>query len=298
MNILMTGGTGFVGSHLIAALLGKGHTIYCLTRQDKEDTAGVHYLKWLDGSMPNLDGVAIDICVNLAGAGIADKRWTAQRKQLILDSRVDATTEFVKIIHNLHPKPRLLINASAIGVYPTSQTTFFLDTEEHVAADNFLAETVISWEKAARPAGIRTVFTRFGLILGKDGGSLPLLTKQFAFLIGGPLGDGNQWYSWIHIDDVIAVMLFVMDHENIEGAVNVTAPHPVQQKKFAELLGQAMNRPAKVATPTTIIRLAMGERAILLLEGQRAYPQKLLNQNFAFVFPKIEDALADLIRDS
>ncbi|MBC6316488.1 TIGR01777 family oxidoreductase [Listeria grandensis] len=298
MNILMTGGTGFVGSHLMAALLGKGHTIYCLTRQDKEDTTGVHYLKWLDGSVPHLDGVAIDICVNLAGAGIADKRWTAQRKQLILDSRVDATTEFVKIIHNLHPKPRLLINASAIGVYPTSQTTFFLDTEEHAAADNFLAETVISWEKAARAAGIRTVFTRFGLILGKDGGSLPLLTKQFAFLIGGPLGDGNQWYSWIHIDDVIAVLLFVMDHENIEGAVNVTAPHPVQQKKFAELLGQAMNRPAKVATPKTIVRLAMGERAILLLEGQRAYPQKLLNQNFAFAFPKIEDALADLIRDS
>ncbi|MBC1458254.1 TIGR01777 family oxidoreductase [Listeria newyorkensis] len=298
MNILMTGGTGFIGRHLVPALVNKGHVVYILTRRDNEvDSENVRYIKWLDGSLPDLAVVSIDICINLAGAGIADKRWTAERKQLILDSRVDATTELVRIIHDLNPKPRLLINASAIGVYPTSQTTFFLDTEEHVAADNFLSETVISWEKAARASGIRTVFTRFGLILGKDGGSLPLLTKQFAFLIGGPLGEGNQWYSWIHIDDVVAAILFIMDSEQFEGPVNVTAPHPVQQKKFAELLGQAMKRPAKVATPASMIRLAMGERALLILEGQRVYPQKLLNQNFTFQFPQIEEALADLVQE-
>ncbi|KMT63071.1 TIGR01777 family oxidoreductase [Paenilisteria newyorkensis] len=298
MNILMTGGTGFIGHHLVPALVNKGHVVYILTRRDNEvDSENVRYIKWLDGALPDLAGVSIDICINLAGAGIADKRWTADRKRLILDSRVDTTTELVRIIHDLNPKPRLLINASAIGVYPTSQTTFFLDTEEHVAADNFLAETVISWEKAARASGIRTVFTRFGLILGKDGGSLPLLTKQFAFLIGGPLGEGNQWYSWIHIDDVVAAILCIMDSEKFDGAVNVTAPHPVQQKKFAELLGQAMKRPAKVATPASMIRLAMGERALLILEGQRVYPQKLLNQNFTFQFPQIEEALADLVQE-
>lgn len=298
MNILIAGGTGFIGQHLVPTLLDKGHVVYILTRQDgKVGTDNIHYIKWLDGSLPDLAGVSIDICINLAGAGIADKRWTEDRKQLILDSRVDATTELVRLIHSLKPKPRLLINASAIGVYPTSQTTFFLDTEEHVAADNFLAETVISWEKAARASGIRTVFTRFGLILGKDGGSLPLLTKQFSFLVGGPLGDGNQWYSWIHIDDVVGAIVFIMTNERIDGAVNVTAPHPVQQKKFAELLGQAMNRPAKVATPASMIRLAMGERAMLILKGQRVYPQKLLNQNFTFKFPQIETALADLVKE-
>ncbi|MBC1435540.1 TIGR01777 family protein [Listeria rocourtiae] len=298
MNILITGGTGFIGHHLVPALLDKGHVIYILTRRDdKADSGNVHYIKWLDGSLPNLAGIAIDVCINLAGAGIADKRWTEKRKQVILNSRVEVTTELVRIIHHLKLKPHILINASAIGVYPTSQTTFFLDTEEHVAADNFLAETVISWEKAARTSGIRTVFTRFGLILGRDGGSLPLLTKQFAFLIGGPLGDGNQWYSWIHIDDVVAAILFIMTNNRMEGAINITAPHPVQQKKFAELLGHAMNRPAKVATPASMVRLAMGERAMLVLEGQRVYPQKLLNQNFRFAFPQIEEALADLVQE-
>ncbi|EUJ44516.1 hypothetical protein PROCOU_13543 [Listeria rocourtiae FSL F6-920] len=237
MNILITGGTGFIGHHLVPALLDKGHVIYILTRRDdKVDSGNVHYIKWLDGSLPNLAGIAIDVCINLAGAGIADKRWTEKRKQVILNSRVEVTTELVRIIHHLKLKPHILINASAIGVYPTSQTTFFLDTEEHVAADNFLAETVISWEKAARTSGIRTVFTRFGLILGRDGGSLPLLTKQFAFLIGGPLGDGNQWYSWIHIDDVVAAILFIMTNNRMEGAINITAPHPVQQKNSRSCL--------------------------------------------------------------
>ncbi|AQY51435.1 hypothetical protein PWEIH_14611 [Listeria weihenstephanensis FSL R9-0317] len=297
MNILMTGGTGFIGSHLVPALIDNGHTVYILTRQDKEDTRKIHYLKWMNGDTPDLSGISIDICINLAGAAIADKRWTDNRKQVILESRVDATTELVKIIHNLQPKPKLLLNASAIGVYPTSQTTFFLDTEEHETADNFLAETVISWEKAARASGIRTVFTRFGLILGTDGGSLPVLTKQFSFLIGGPLGDGNQWYSWIHIDDVVRALLFIIENDKLEGPINITAPHPIQQKKFAELLGEAMNRPAKIAAPASMIRLAMGERAMLILEGQRVYPQKLLNENFSFKFPKIEDALADLIKE-
>ncbi|MBC1228399.1 TIGR01777 family oxidoreductase [Listeria booriae] len=297
MNILMTGGTGFVGTHLVKELVARGDTIYILTRQERTDSEKIYYLTWLNGKQPDLTGISIDVCINLAGAAIADKRWTESRKQLILESRETATEALVSIIHDLQPKPTLLINASAIGFYPTSQTTFFLDTEEHEAADNFLAETVISWEKAARASGIRTVFTRFGLILGTDGGSLPLLTKQFAYLAGGPLGDGNQWYSWIHIDDVVRALLFIMETDALEGAVNITAPHPVQQKKFAELLGQAMRRPAKIATPAAMIRLVLGERALLLLEGQRVYPQKLLNQNFEFTFPKIEDALANLIEE-
>lgn len=250
MNILMTGGTGFIGSHLVPALIDNGHTVYILTRQDKEDTRKIHYLKWMNGDTPDLSGISIDICINLAGAAIADKRWTDNRKQVILESRVDATTELVKIIHNLQPKPKLLLNASAIGVYPTSQTTFFLDTEEHETADNFLAETVISWEKAARASGIRTVFTRFGLILGTDGGSLPVLTKQFSFLIGGPLGDGNQWYSWIHIDDVVRALLFIIENDKLEGPINITAPHPIQQKKICRAIRRSDESTCQNCSPS------------------------------------------------
>ncbi|PZF87185.1 TIGR01777 family protein [Listeria ivanovii] len=299
MHILLTGATGFIGDHLVHELEKSNHEIYILTRQKLKNRANVHYIEWLTSDkLPNLEDLPIDICINLAGAGLMDGKWTNDRKKVIVNSRIEATSALLSIVKKMKTKPKLWINASAIGAYNTSKSTIYLDTEKNPYAPNFLGKTVYEWEKTASAAsdlGIRVVYARFGLVLGTDGGSFPIFEKMFQTFIGGKLGSGRQWYSWIHVNDVVAAMLFIFDHEQISGVVNFTAPHPVQEKKFAERLGKKLLKPYNTPIPKRIIKLVLGERAVTILDSQRAYPEKLMSNHFEFQFETLQEAIDDLV---
>lgn len=299
MHILLTGATGFIGDHLVHELEKSNHEIYILTRKQLKDRANVHYIEWLTSDkLPNLEDLPIDICINLAGEGLMDEKWSNDRKKVIVNSRIEATSALLSIVKKMKIKPKLWINASAIGAYNSSKSTIYLDTEENPYAANFLGKTVYEWEKTASAAndlGIRVVFARFGLVLGTDGGSFPAFKKLFQTYTGGKLGSGRQWYSWIHVDDVVAAMLFIFQHEQINGIVNFTAPHPVQEKKFAERLGKKMHKPYNTPIPKKMIYLILGERAMTILDSQRAYPEKLMSHHFEFQFETLQEAIDDLI---
>ncbi|MBC6297685.1 TIGR01777 family protein [Listeria sp. FSL L7-1517] len=299
MHILLTGATGFIGDHLVHELEKSNHEIYILTRKQLKDRANVHYIEWLTSDkLPNLEDLPIDICINLAGEGLMDEKWSNDRKKLIVNSRIEATSALLSIVKKMKIKPKLWINASAIGAYNSSKSTIYLDTEENPYAANFLGKTVYEWEKTASAAndlGIRVVYARFGLVLGTDGGSFPAFKKLFQTYTGGKLGSGRQWYSWIHVDDVVAAMLFIFQHEQINGIVNFTAPHPVQEKKFAERLGKKMHKPYNTPIPKKMISLILGERAMTILDSQRAYPEKLMSHHFEFQFETLQEAIDDLI---
>ncbi|MBC1483339.1 TIGR01777 family protein [Listeria sp. FSL L7-1485] len=299
MHILLTGATGFIGDHLVHELEKSNHEIYILTRKQLKDRANVHYIEWLTSDkLPNLEDLPIDICINLAGEGLMDEKWSNDRKKAIVNSRIEATSALLSIVKKMKIKPKLWINASAIGAYNSSKSTIYLDTEENPYAANFLGKTVYEWEKTASAAndlGIRVVYARFGLVLGTNGGSFPAFKKLFQTYTGGKLGSGRQWYSWIHVDDVVAAMLFIFQHEQINGIVNFTAPHPVQEKKFAERLGKKMHKPYNTPIPKKMISLILGERAMTILDSQRAYPEKLMSHHFEFQFETLQEAIDDLI---
>lgn len=303
MRILMSGATGFIGNHLVSYFQNEGHTLYILTRQPKEDQENIHYIGWLtdDNVIPDLGTTRIDVCINLAGASINGSRWTDEYKEKILTSRLAATSALLEIVKQLEQRPTTWINASAINIYPSSKRTIYLDTVKNPHKDDFLANTVARWEAKAKEAealGIRVVFTRFGLVLGNDGGAFPVFQKLFASFLGGRFAHGKNWYSFIHIDDLVRGYTHIIDHPEIAGVVNLTAPHPVTQKKFANILGHALHRPSKVNIPKFALRIGAGERATVLLESQRAQPQKLLESQFHFQYPTIEEAVDALVNDN
>ncbi|WP_163652575.1 TIGR01777 family oxidoreductase [Listeria sp. PSOL-1] len=299
MNILLAGGTGFIGSEMVHEFEKWADEIYILTRSPKKDYANVHYLEWLTEDVPlaDLRHLAIDVVINLAGAGLMEGRWGRARKQLIVSSRIEATSALISMIRRLDKKPELFINASAIGIYPASKSAVYLDTEMSNKDYHFLGRTAIEWEKTAQELekyDIRVVYARFGLILGTTGGAFPLFEKTFQSFLGGRFGSGNQWYSWIHIADIVRATEFVIHHKELSGGINFTAPHPVQQKKFAEQLGKKLHRPYKVIIPKQLIKIALGEKAVLITKGQRVYPAKLISNHFDFQFDTLDKALEDL----
>ncbi|WP_239256582.1 TIGR01777 family oxidoreductase [Listeria ilorinensis] len=300
MNILLAGGTGFIGSHLVHDFEKQTDHIYILTRHKQKDYANVHFIEWLQENepLPNLSSYKIDAVINLAGTSLSEGRWTAERKREIVTSRITATSALIAMLKKLEEKPQVLLNASAIGIYPPSRSAIYLDTEVCEKDYDFLGRTVIEWEKTASELthyGMRIVYLRFGMILGTDGGSFPMFEKTFQSFLGGRYGSGKQWYSWIHIDDVVRAVKFILQTPELSGGINLTAPHPVQQKKFADMLAKRLHRPSKLPIPKAALRLALGEKAQLVLTGQRAYPEKLLSHHFEFQFPTLSDALDDLL---
>ncbi|MDP4170971.1 MAG: TIGR01777 family oxidoreductase [Bacillota bacterium] len=299
MKIAIAGGSGFVGSALTKELLKQNHEIFILTRRQKTATTKgqVHFVEWLrkDGK-PWEQLHEIDFFINLAGESINSGRWTSERKKRILDSRLRATEEIFTILGKLNPKPRALINASAIGFYGTSLEETF--TEEYeVSGNDFLAETVHSWEKKASEAealGIRTVLCRFGIILDTSEGALPRIALPYKFFAGGKVASGSQWMSWIHIDDVVRGILFAMINEGLDGPVNFTAPEPVTMDQFGRELGTVMNRPHWLPVPGFALKLLLGEMSTLVVEGQRVLPKKLIAKGFDFRFPTLHSALNNL----
>lgn len=296
MKIAITGGTGLVGQALSSHLIQAGHQVFILTRDSSEShSINPKYVQWLNsGDRPENELEGLDAIVNLAGATINSK-WTDEYKRKIVDSRLQATSEVKRIIEELPTKPSVLVNASAVGYYGTSLSKEF--TEQSIKGSDFLADTVHLWEASAseiQDMGVRPVLCRFGVILDKNAGALPRMILPYKLFAGGKIGTGKQWLSWIHIEDVVRGIIFVIENTNVNGPVNFTAPSPVTMEQFGETLSKVLNRPHWMPVPSFALKILLGEMSILVLEGQRAMPEKLINAGFTFRYPELEDALKEI----
>ena len=278
MKIVVAGSSGLIGTRLLEALRKRG-----------DDAVGLPRF----GTAPwDVDGA--DAVVNLAGASVAGKRWTASYKKEILYSRVLTTRALVESIERAARKPRVLVNASAVGYYGGRRAPEDELVDESASpGSDFLATVVTAWEAEAQKASVRSVQLRTGVVLSRNGGALEKMLPPFKAFAGGPIGSGKQWLPWIHFDDEVAAIVFCID-EDLQGPVNLTAPQPATMDDFAEALGRALHRPSWARVPAAALRLAVGEFADVLLTGQRAVPKKLLDAGFRFRFPDLHAALADL----
>ncbi|USK60498.1 TIGR01777 family oxidoreductase [Peribacillus asahii] len=300
MNIAIAGGTGFVGTALVDELIKAHHTVFILTRHPEKyhNQNRVHYIGWLyEGARPENALNNLDVFINLAGESLNSGRWTAKRKQKITESRLIATKEMNRILAACTHKPSVVINASAIGVYGVSDQLTFSETTESIGED-FLAQTVKLWEHEAlrsKAYSNRVILARFGLILDQQGGALPMMILPYKLMAGGTMGRGTQWLSWIHIQDVIRGILFCIDQPKISGPVNFTSPEPTQMKPFGQMISSITHRPHWLPVPSFALKLALGEMSMLVLEGQRVQPTKLLHYHFSFSYPTLKQALTDLL---
>lgn len=299
MKILISGGTGFVGQKITQLLRENNHEIYILTRStdSHDDSEDVHYIEWLtDGAVPENNLTDIDAVVNLAGESINNGRWNDDQKKRIYDSRMEATDEILRIIRDMDTTPAVLINASAVGYYPPSETKIYTEQSSDKGSD-FLAKTVIDWEKKAMLAedeGVRVACSRFGIILGKEDGALPSMALPYKLMAGGTVGSGKQWLSWVHHEDVARAILFAIENDTIEGPFNVTAPNPMRMKEFGETLGRVLNRPHWIPAPSFALKLALGDKSALVLEGQKVIPDVLKTAGFTFNYPTLHEALHEI----
>lgn len=299
MKIVIAGGSGLVGRKLTDILLQAGHEIIILSRNAKVSGDHVSYVKWLrSDTFPEHEIDQADAFVNLAGVSINDGRWTAKHRENIYESRMTATDELLRIIQALSKKPSVLINASAIGIYPASEKKIYTEQSTEVATD-FLAKTVYDWEQKAisvEANGVRAVCMRFGVVLSNDGGALPLMVLPYKLFIGGTVGTGQQWLSWVHVDDVARAIAFAINNDILRGPVNVTAPFPKRMKYFGQSIGTVLRRPHWFPVPSFAMNFALGEKSTLVLKGQHVLPEVLMDNDFTFSFPSLELALEDLFK--
>jgi uncharacterized protein (TIGR01777 family) len=300
MKILITGGTGFVGTQLTSRFIQEGNEVTILTRSLKESgqpTKGVSYLRG-DPTRKGPWQEAIpghDVIINLAGASIFSK-WSDEYKKLIRDSRVFTTRNIIEGIPSKFEKEISLVSTSAVGYYG-----FHGDEEldeESPPGNDFLARLAIEWEAEALKAkekGARVVITRFGIVLGKKGGVLGQMIPLFKKFIGGPIGSGQQWFSWVHIKDLAEAFAFLIKHPEISGPINVCSPNPVKNKDLAKALGRALHRPSFMPAPGFMVKLVLGEFGSVILEGQRVIPKRLIENGFVFKYPDIEKALQGIV---
>ncbi len=296
MKLVISGASGFIGQALTSQLLEKGHALTLLTRSAPRDpsTARKRWLHWTPGS-PGPWGTAIDGAegvINLSGEPIAAKRWTEDQKRRIRSSRLTATRSLVEAIGNAKQKPAFLLNASAVGYYgPRGDETI---TEEAPAGKDFLSQVCREWEEEANKAeslGVRVIRLRTGIVVGRGGGALAKMVPPFKFFFGGPLGSGKQWMSWIHLEDEVGLMLYLIEKSQAAGPFNATAPNPVQMKEFCQTLGKVMGRPCWAPVPAFALRVMLGELADMLLTGQRAIPAAAQKLGYEFRYLTLYNAL-------
>ena len=297
MQILITGGTGLIGRQLCKALLAEGHELTVFSRNPASVPvkcgAAVHALASLAQWQP---GQTFDAVINLAGEPIIDKSWTAKRKQMLWDSRVTLTEELVRRIAAANHRPAVLLSGSAVGYYG-DRGDVMLD-EAAGAGENFAAQLCKAWEDAARVAesvGVRVCLLRTAPVLSNDGGLLGRMLPPFRLGLGARLGDGKQWMSWVHMQDYVAMVLRLLHDPDAAGPYNMAAPQPATNAEFTATLAGVLHRPALFVAPALLLKLGMGERASLLLEGQRALPRKMEAAQYRFAFTNLADALRDLL---
>lgn len=296
MKILISGSHGLVGTALGNSLKHDGHEVFALVRHAPYSESEVEWSP--ERGSPALSGMeGMDAVVHLAGESIASGRWTEEKKRRIRDSRVKATTVLTEALSNLRQPPKTLISASAIGYYGNRGDLIL--HEGNAPGDDFLAGVCVEWEKAAESApqkGIRLVLARFGVILSTEGGALKKMLPPFRLGLGGRVGTGRQWMSWIALDDIVSALKFTLTNESLNGPVNFVAPNPVTNAEFTRTLGKVLARPTLFPVPAFAARLVFGEMAdALLLSSQRVAPQALLTAGFPFGFTKLEEALADCL---
>lgn len=310
MNILITGGTGLIGEALVTALLEDGHLLTVLTRNPENAQrrlpAGVRPIRW-DGRSPEgwanlveeMDAVINLVGESIAGESLADiltQRWTPSKKERILSSRLVAGQALVAAIQAASRKPGIFIQASAVGYYGPRQAQAI--DERAAAGSDFLAQVCRKWEDSTAPLdglGIRRIILRTGLVLSLKGGILPVMLLPIRLFVGGPLGNGRQAIPWIHLADEVNAIRFLLHQDAARGAYNLSAPNPVSQRELAQIAGRLLKRPSWFPVPAFALRLLLGEKASLVLEGQNAQPHKLIKAGYQFKFETLEDALQDLI---
>lgn len=301
MRIFITGSNGFVGTNLGRFLLNEGHEVTGLVRTEAKGNTlpkGTSYVVG-EGTQPGKWQEAVsghDVLINLAGVPIF-QRWTSAYKRLLHDTRILTTRNLVDAIPAERGSSVTLLSTSAVGYYGSTGDEEL--GESSPAGDDFLATLALDWEgeaAKAREKGVRVVITRFGVVLGRNGGALAQMIRPFRLFVGGPLGNGAQWFSWIHIEDLCRAAQFVMADKDISGPVNFTAPGPVRNRDLARAIGKVLRRPSIMPAPAFMIRLLMGEFGSVILSGQRVVPRLLQAQGFKFKFGDIEASLADLLR--
>ena len=301
MKVFITGGTGFVGTTLSQKLAQEGHEVTLLTRNIKSNPTAFQRVSYVEGDPtrkgPWQEKVADqDVVINLAGASIF-RRWTDSTKKLIWDSRIETTRNLVEALSARKDKESFLFSTSAVGYYGFHEEEV-LD-ESSPSGEGFLADLSKEWESAAVKAkehGVHVILMRFGIVLGRRGGALQQMIAPFKWWMGSPLGSGNQWFSWIHEQDLVDSFLYLIEQKKISGAVNCTAPNPVTNRELTHVLGEVLGKPTFMpAVPGFVMSLILGEFGSVLLKGQRVVPKKLLDAGFRFSFPDLRSALKDLL---
>ncbi|SMF32248.1 TIGR01777 family oxidoreductase [Streptomyces sp. Amel2xC10] len=290
-RIVVAGASGLIGGALVRSLAAEGYEVVRLVRHAPR---GEREVRW-DPERGRVDAAGLDGCdalVNLAGAGVGDRRWTDAYKRRIHDSRVHATAGLARAVAALDEPPRVWVNGSAMGFY--GETGDRVVDEDAPAGSGFLPELCVEWEAAADPArdaGVRTVFTRTGLVVARDGGAWGRLFPLFRAGLGGRLGDGRQYWSYIALHDEVAAIRHLLDRDDLSGPFNLTAPEPLTHREITEAMGRVLHRPTVFAVPAPVLRAALGEMAGDVLGSARVVPRRLLESGFVFAFPGIEDAI-------
>ena len=296
MHILLTGGTGLIGRQLCRHWLAQGHRLTVWSRRpDKVAKLCGAQVRGV-GRLEEVGPEPVDAVINLAGAPIVDRLWTHKRKALLWSSRINLTETLLAWLESREQKPKVLISGSAVGWYGDGGERELTEDSPPVSED-FASQLCIAWEETAQRAeamGIRVVLIRTGLVLSADGGFLSRLLLPFKLGLGGPIGSGRQWMSWVHINDQIALIDFLLNQNDASGPYNACAPKPVRNREFVKTLGSVLHRPAIVPVPTLVLRVGLGELSLLLLGGQRATPARLLAAGFTFQFTDLRAALDDL----
>ncbi|NET02631.1 MAG: TIGR01777 family protein [Sphaerospermopsis sp. SIO1G1] len=306
MKVVITGATGFVGSRLVKRLQDEGNKVLVLSRNTNhahqvfpaQAFPNVEIMAYTPGVSGAWQG-AVAGCngvVNLAGEPIAEERWTPERKQAILNSRKLGTQKVVEAIAKANPKPSVLVNASAIGYYGTSETATF--EEKSPSGQDFLAQVCQEWEAEAikvTDENVRLVILRFGIVLG-FGGALGKMITPFKLFAGGPIGSGRQWFSWIHIDDIVNLIIRALNQQNMQGVYNATAPNPVRMNELSDTMGQVMGRPSWLPVPGFALEALLGDGAVVVLEGQKVLPQRTQASGFNYQYPNLSTALKQILQ--
>lgn len=300
MNILITGGTGFIGRALCQYLLINNHDVVVKTRRPEIRIEGIRTIKQLS-ELTHDD--LFDVVINLAGEPIADKRWSEDQKNTILQSRIETTEELISYFNKANKKPSLLISGSAIGFYGVDSKLGADNDgirEDHLGDESFSSRLCQQWEESALQAeqlGIRTCLLRTGIVLGGHGGALGKMILPFKLGLGGRVGSGKQWMPWIHLDDLIGIIGYCITQTQLSGPINGTAPNPVTNKVFTKALGKALNRPTILAMPAWVIKLTLGEMGEeLLLAGKKVLPYKAQQAGYQFKYDNIDSALSDILK--